>query len=252
MPVSRPSRVGVPPPRDDTIPDEIIEEDKVDRRLEQLERARERKKELAPQRELEKIEEKWNNLRRYFHLARRQELLLRAVDGIATTIQDAIKIVYRAKWDRLSKRQRAKYLNRLRTLQHALNTKLKADKNKHRIEMFRGKLHLVDRRKWKKPRAARFPDESKTLSPTKKNKRRLAVMRCVEFLRSLLSEKYKSSIQDGWFPVAMLNEAARRKGFRPSTILTASKRLRLQRRRIKFGGKGGWEARLPVEIAPKS
>lgn len=165
-----------------------------------------------------------------------------------TTIQDAIKIVYRVTWDRLSKRQRAKYLGRLRTLQHALNVKLKADDNKHHIEMFTGKVHLVGRKKWKKPRAVRFTDESKTLSATKTNKRLLPVMRCVAFLRSFLTEKNRTSIQDGWFPVATLNEAAWRKGFRPRTIRTARKRLHLESKKAKgYSGKGGWMVRLLVE-----
>lgn len=253
MSVSRPSRVGDPSPNDSysffrSLWEDYDETGKVDRRLEQLQRARERKEELRPQREREKFEKKWDGLRRQFNFSPRQESLLRAVDGHAPTVQDAIKQVYGAEWERLTKRNRRRHLGKLRTLQHAINTKYGTQDFTQRVEIFKGRIHLVSSKEWKKPRADRFPGKSKTQSPKKRDKRRKTVPRCVEFLRTFLTEKYKTSLHDGWYPVAMLNDAAQRKGFQLRTIRTARKHLHLELKKAKgYGGKGGWMVRLPVE-----
>jgi hypothetical protein len=130
---------------------------------------------------------------------------------------------------------------------------LGAGSDPNRIEIYRGRLRLVSRREWKKPRAVRRLKKTKTPSPTKKNTRQLMVSRCVKFLRFLLAEKYKSSFSDGWLPVAMLDKAAKSEGFGTRTIRTARKHLNLETKKAKgFGGKGGWMIRLPVEKETKT
>ena len=112
-------------------------------------------------------------------------------------------------------------------------------------------MYITSRKEWKKPRAVRYSLKPKALSPTKKKERkgnrRLTVVHCIEFLWFLLAEKYKSSILDGWIPVAMLDEEAKREGFGTRTIRTARKHLDLETKKAKgYGSKGGWMVRVPA------
>ncbi len=254
MPASRPSRVGDPSPVN-AFPfydDDILEEiDRVDRKIEQLERARERKKELEPQRQRERLKRKWDDLRRYFPLSCRQELLFRAVDGKKTPCGGVVEAAYGVKWGRLSKKKQSKYLGRLRTLQHSLNQKMIAKSYSLRVTMRRGKMFLIRPKYWKMRRGAQGAGQRAIVRLNRKTDKRSKVARCADFLRSLFV-KYQPLLKDGWIPVAMLTEPAERKGYRPSTIKTARKHLRLQCRHVGFGGKGAWEVRLPDQNGAKT
>jgi hypothetical protein len=219
----------------------------VDKRLAQLEKAREKAAASRQRRREEESQRKWDGLRQDLHLSRRQETLLRAVDGKRLTVAAAVGAVYRVKWERLSKKQRLRCRGKLGVLLHAINLKLEAVDHGQRVSVCNGKLYIVSKTRWKKPptvqsaqrlAAAKRPGDSGS-----------AVSRCAEFLRSLFV-KYESYSDDGWLPVSLLNGDACWEGYRLGTIRNAGKRLRLNRKRVGYGGKGGWLVSLPPPRKP--
>ncbi len=252
MPISCPSSVGDPAPRvrrkNEWEDWERQEAEAVDKRLEQLEKAREKAAASLPRRQEERRRNRLDGLKRDLRLSRLQDTLLRAVDGTTICAHVAVETVYRVRWHRLSQKRRVKLLGRLRTLQHSLNLKLRDNTHRQRVAMQGGKLRIVSLRVWKKPRASLRIKRRSTALRLEDTIRQLAVTQCVEWLRALLAR----NSDDPWVPVAMVNDAARRKGFQPSTVKTARKRLRILRKHVGFGDKGGWLIRLRPQKPTKS
>jgi hypothetical protein len=246
MPVTRPSKVGEPVPRVRPIADWLAHEvAEVDKRLAQLAKAREKAAVVLAQKREQERQQNWDRLVRFLDLSRRQEALLAAVNGKAPLYRDAIEAIYRVKWNRLSKRQRVKHFNRLRTLQHALNRKLAAKKRRLRVSMDDKKLRLVRSKNWKKPHRA-IVAGSKGIK-----RRRFEVPWCAEYLQSLLTGKSKPRGTGHWLPVTTLTAAAESAGFRPSTIKAARKRLGLLCKRTGYGARGEWLVCLPPQKGRK-
>ncbi len=248
MPVSRPSRAAEPsrPPKGrekEWAFDEHEEEKaKVDRKLAQLEEARARKEETKAQRLEEKERKKWESLKRSLGLARRQELLLRAVDGKTLTTKEAVETIYKVSWARLSKKTQQKYLGRLRTLQNATNRKL-AEKNFSMcVSTVRQAVRLVFVKDWKK--------RTGTAKTKRKRKRGALVTECAQFLRFLF--KKGSHLKDGWLPVNVLNRLASREGHGESSVRNARKRLRLVRIFVVSGEEREWRVGFSSSKRPKT
>lgn len=243
MPVSRPSRAGAPTrpfPKGhkDRISDELAEEaDAVDKKLEQLEAAREKAALAAAARREKKIKDTWDWLRRHFELSRRQEALLRACDGRRPSLIAVIESIYKVRWNRLGRAWRRKYRSRLRTLQHALNSKLRENAGRQRVATEKGHMQLVAARQWKKPRRRSAPRAPK--------KQQSSVTQCATMLLFLLRKR--PLLEPGWLPVKNLEGAARRAGYGPSTVKNARKRLGLRSKHSAgYGERGKWLVALPI------
>jgi hypothetical protein len=247
MPVSRPSQVGKATPSFPWMSEEYVEErEEVDRKLAQLAEAREKAAAARARKREEKRQRFWEWRKQHLKLSSRQDTLLRAVDGKALLPQVAIEAVYGFEWSHLGKRQRSKYLGRLRTLQHALNRKLLAKGRPYLVSIRKGKIRLVAAKDWKSRVETRRSQKRKS-----KGRSRSAVKRCAEWLRWFLTEQ-KSLRVNGWLSVSVLTQAARRQGFRPSTIKSARKRLGLLCKRTGYGARGCWLVCLPTRKRAKT
>jgi len=232
---------------------EAREERQVDRRLRQLEKARARAADARRRRREEEERGKWDRLRADLRLSGLEESLLRLMDRAAErhrppTVGDVVKAIWRVRWGRLGKNRRARYLGALRGLLHRLNRKLSGvgpaatHHHRQRVALSGGRLRVVDAGRWKKRAGARG---QAGYEDVRRRGGRAAVADCVRCLRNLLTGKAHVPLEDGWLPSVTLHQTARAWGFRSGTIKAARKRLRLQCRRVGFGGGGAWMVRLP-------
>jgi len=250
MPLSRPSRAAPPPPqlrpghkqyKEWTRDYDNEEAAAVDRKLAQLAKARKKAAPALARKRQEDYERKWAWLRVALTLSRRQELLLRACDGKVHDLPAAVELVYPARWARLGKKQRRKYLSRLRTLQHAINRKLADKGRKERISIQEGRIRIVSGRRWKKRVCA---ERIKQFTPASHRSRESVMLSAEAWLRHLF--RMDDLLEDGWLPVNVLNETGRLAGFRRSTIRNARRRLNLERKRVGYGDQGKWLVCLPT------